>query len=164
MPASSCCIRFRSNPSLTLILALTVSYVTCLNSPQVGNLMESIYSKKNKDIIEPGNIQVDLSYGSHLCAVSSSGSGAGPGALGSLLNKWLLWDLSSQPLESLRLGVDFQAAAPSALEAAVAMQGWSNLRDLVASQIIEVFFWIYENAFMRLRNDIFSPDTLWRGV
>merc|ERR1712100_681346 len=35
-----------------------------------ANVMESIYAKKNSDIISPGNITIDLAYGCQLCSKS----------------------------------------------------------------------------------------------
>lgn len=103
---------------------------------RIGDVMESIYSKKNKDIVEPASISVDIAYGStlYMTALGKLGTGS---PVSEMVRTWVLWDLMSPTGQGLRFDSAFQYACPSHLSAGLAIKGWSSLRDTVASFINE---------------------------
>jgi hypothetical protein len=112
--------------------------------------MESIYSKKNKDIIAPGNITVDMVYGSKLYAQSHSFSKNSENKIANVIKNWLIWDLSSSSSSSsspssvdndvnVNRSITTRAMISnptnSQISVAIAIKAWNILKDIIAEQV-----------------------------
>ena len=107
---------------------------------RIGEIMSSVYAKSNSDVINPGNISVDMIFGSR---VISEVSGKGV-ELHDALEKWMLWDLTDvvtdPEVESIppRLRLKIESALHPSISVGLVMIGWTALQNLVEEQINEV--------------------------
>ena len=103
-----------------------------------ADVIEAIYAKKNRDIITPANITVDIAYGCHLCSNSDISKYDHNTDVRDIVRSWMLWDMTSGGPESVnRLYSTIKFAQSPSLSVAVARKGWDALKDLVTIQINE---------------------------
>merc|ERR1711871_485358 len=66
-----------------------------------ADVIEAIYAKKNRDIITPANITVDIAYGCHLCSNSDISKYDHNTDVRDIVRSWMLWDTTSGGPESV---------------------------------------------------------------